>query len=317
MQTGCTLPGPQIVQPILQYQLQTPPLNCQQCVLDLQCRQEVRLLELVHMDLPVMLANPPVSQAQPAIQAPLSQKHKFDEAKARKVQINQQLALIQRPGTSEQASKDAENEMFNHAILASLYNQQAGPTSLQTVAVQEFLAAVMLLLSDKQLVEIQQAIIQIYNSNNYGFKVMQLQHGAFASYGNYFTQWLMSKLWLQMEQLVHSWFCEWPPMTALRGTNLLMVPLLHNVTHAAPTPQQIWSNYQHVEHFMPNYLRSIAQRGKYPYLLDTMEQIQSMGQNEYERIANAIKDSDQVILLEKTMNLPVVSGQGADVLLVI
>uniref|UniRef100_A0A915HRH1 Uncharacterized protein n=1 Tax=Romanomermis culicivorax TaxID=13658 RepID=A0A915HRH1_ROMCU len=84
---------------------------------------------------------------------------------------------------------------------------------------------------------------------------MQSQHGAFASYGNYSMQRLMSQLWLQMEQFIYNWFREWPPT----GTNLLMVLLLHKVAHAARTPQQIWSNYQRTEHFMPNYLRSVAQ----------------------------------------------------------
>uniref|UniRef100_A0A915JD14 Uncharacterized protein n=1 Tax=Romanomermis culicivorax TaxID=13658 RepID=A0A915JD14_ROMCU len=85
-------------------------------------------------------------------------------------------------GTSVQAQKEAEDEMGDHALIAHLYDQPPGPTSLKTVAAQEFLAAVMLLLSEEQLAEIQQALIQIYNSNNYHFEVMQLQHGAFASY---------------------------------------------------------------------------------------------------------------------------------------
>uniref|UniRef100_A0A915II11 Gag protein n=1 Tax=Romanomermis culicivorax TaxID=13658 RepID=A0A915II11_ROMCU len=126
--------------------------------------------------------------------------------------------------------------MRDHAILARLYKQPAGPTSLQTVAIQEFLVAVMLPLSDEQVAKTQQAVIQIYNSNNYHF--------------------------------------------------------------------------ERPEHFMPNYLRSVIQQGKYQYLLDAMEQIQSMRQNENERIVNAIKDSNQVILSEKTMNPSVVSGAG-------
>uniref|UniRef100_A0A915HH41 Uncharacterized protein n=1 Tax=Romanomermis culicivorax TaxID=13658 RepID=A0A915HH41_ROMCU len=210
-----------------------------------------------------------------------------------------------------QAQKEAEDEMWYHAILARLYDQRPGPTSLQTVAVQEFLVVIMIPLSDKQLAEIQQAIIQIYNSNNYGFKVMQSQHGAFASYGNYSRQGLMSKLWLQMEQFIHNWFRKWLLMSALIGTNLLTALLLHKVAHAARTPQQIWSNYQHAEHFMLNYLRSVTQQGKYPELLDAKEQVQSMHQNEYERIAKAIKYSDQVILLEKRTYPPVI-GKSND-----
>uniref|UniRef100_A0A915KL39 Uncharacterized protein n=1 Tax=Romanomermis culicivorax TaxID=13658 RepID=A0A915KL39_ROMCU len=96
--------------------------------------------------------------------------------------------------------------MRDHAILAHLYNQQPGPTSLQTIALQEFLAAVMLPLLDEQLSEIQQAVIQIYNTNNYRFEVMQSQHGAFAGYGNNSSQCLMNELWLKMEQLIHNWF---------------------------------------------------------------------------------------------------------------
>uniref|UniRef100_A0A915K6N9 Uncharacterized protein n=1 Tax=Romanomermis culicivorax TaxID=13658 RepID=A0A915K6N9_ROMCU len=152
--------------------------------------------------------------------------------KARNAQIDQQLSLIQQPGTSKQAGKEAEEEMHDHVILAHLYDQRPGPTSLLTLAVQEFLAAVMLPLSNEQLADIQQAVIQIYNNNNYHFEVMQFQHGVFTSYGSYSTQRLTSELWLQMEPFMHDWFRKWPPMSALMGTNLLTALLLHKVAHA-------------------------------------------------------------------------------------
>uniref|UniRef100_A0A915JA30 Uncharacterized protein n=1 Tax=Romanomermis culicivorax TaxID=13658 RepID=A0A915JA30_ROMCU len=41
MPVRCTLPTSQIVQPIPQYRPRTPPLDCQQCVMDLQCQQEM------------------------------------------------------------------------------------------------------------------------------------------------------------------------------------------------------------------------------------------------------------------------------------
>uniref|UniRef100_A0A915K0C2 Uncharacterized protein n=1 Tax=Romanomermis culicivorax TaxID=13658 RepID=A0A915K0C2_ROMCU len=88
--------------------------------------------------------------------------------------------------------------MHNHAILARLYHQQPGLTSLQTVAVQEFLVAVMLPLSDEQLAEIQQAFIQNYNSNNYHFELMQSQHGPFARYGTL----LMAKLQWEVDMQI-------------------------------------------------------------------------------------------------------------------
>uniref|UniRef100_A0A915HWM8 Uncharacterized protein n=1 Tax=Romanomermis culicivorax TaxID=13658 RepID=A0A915HWM8_ROMCU len=47
MPVRCTLPGLPIVQPIPQYRPRTPPINCQQCVMDVQHQEEIRLLELV------------------------------------------------------------------------------------------------------------------------------------------------------------------------------------------------------------------------------------------------------------------------------
>uniref|UniRef100_A0A915K2B0 Uncharacterized protein n=1 Tax=Romanomermis culicivorax TaxID=13658 RepID=A0A915K2B0_ROMCU len=142
----------------------------------------------------------------------------------------------------------------------------------------------MLPLSDDQLAEIQQAVIQIYNTNNYRFKVMQTQQGAFTSYGNCSRQRLTSELWLQMELSVYNWFHEWSPASALTGTNLLTTL----VAHAIHTVQQIWSNYQGAEHFMYNYLQSVAQQGKNSELRDAMEQMQTMRQSKCERIARAI-----------------------------
>uniref|UniRef100_A0A915JP14 Uncharacterized protein n=1 Tax=Romanomermis culicivorax TaxID=13658 RepID=A0A915JP14_ROMCU len=113
--------------------------------------------------------------------------------------------------TSAQAQKDAEEEMRDNAILALLYDQKEGPTSLETLAIQEFLAAVM---SDENLFDIQQVVVQIYNANNYRFKVMQMQHGVFESYGNYSMQRLTSELWLQMEPFLYNWFREWLPASA-------------------------------------------------------------------------------------------------------
>uniref|UniRef100_A0A915KLE8 Uncharacterized protein n=1 Tax=Romanomermis culicivorax TaxID=13658 RepID=A0A915KLE8_ROMCU len=230
MPIRCTLPVPPIVQPIPQYRPRMPYINCQQCVMNVQHQEEIHLLELVRVNLPVMLANPP-SQRQPIVQTPSSHilpasqptvirpaaeppllppppaqfqtsagmqmktertqkrcEQKYEELKARKAQIDQQLSLIQRPTTSAQAQKDAEDKMRYNTILAHLYDQRDSSTSLEMLAVQEFLAAVMLHLFDDNLFDIQQVVIQIYNMNNYPFEVMQTQHSAFASYGNYWTQ---------------------------------------------------------------------------------------------------------------------------------
>uniref|UniRef100_A0A915HTG6 Uncharacterized protein n=1 Tax=Romanomermis culicivorax TaxID=13658 RepID=A0A915HTG6_ROMCU len=92
-------------------------------------------------------------------------ERKYKEEQARNNQMKWQLALIQHPRTSRQVQEEAEAEVCDHAMLVRLYDQRQGPTSLQTSAVQEFLAAVMLPLSDEQLAEVQQALVQIYNNN--------------------------------------------------------------------------------------------------------------------------------------------------------
>uniref|UniRef100_A0A915KFT8 Uncharacterized protein n=1 Tax=Romanomermis culicivorax TaxID=13658 RepID=A0A915KFT8_ROMCU len=48
--------------------------------------------------------------------------HKYEEAKVGKAQIDQQLDLIQQPGTSAQARKESEDKMRDHAILDHLYD---------------------------------------------------------------------------------------------------------------------------------------------------------------------------------------------------
>uniref|UniRef100_A0A915IZ97 Uncharacterized protein n=1 Tax=Romanomermis culicivorax TaxID=13658 RepID=A0A915IZ97_ROMCU len=112
--------------------------------------------------------------------------------------------------------------------------------------------------------------------------MMQTQHRVFASYGNYSTQRLTRELWLQMEPFIYNWFREWSLASALTGTNLLTALLLHKVAQAAQTVQKIWSNYQWAEHFMPNYLRSVALQGKNPELKDAFEQMQTLHQSECE-----------------------------------
>uniref|UniRef100_A0A915JX08 Uncharacterized protein n=1 Tax=Romanomermis culicivorax TaxID=13658 RepID=A0A915JX08_ROMCU len=88
-----------------------------------------------------------------------------------------------------------------------------------------------------------------------------------------------------------------------------MALLLHKVAHAARTVQQIWSNYQRAEHFMPNYLRSVAQQGKNPDLKDAMEQMQMLHQSEWEQIATANADCDKEILPQKSTNPLIIRNQ--------
>uniref|UniRef100_A0A915IXF7 Uncharacterized protein n=1 Tax=Romanomermis culicivorax TaxID=13658 RepID=A0A915IXF7_ROMCU len=158
------------------------------------------------------------------------------------------------------------------------------------------------------IVEIEDEVSSILEEE---FEVMQTQHGVFASYRNYSMQQLTSELWLQMEPFVYNWFCEWWQASALTGTNLLIALLLHKVAHATRTVQQIWSNYQGAKHFMPNYLRSVAQQGTNLDLKNAMEQMQTMRQSECERIATAITDCDKEILPQKSTNPLVVSGAGS------
>uniref|UniRef100_A0A915HI49 Gag protein n=1 Tax=Romanomermis culicivorax TaxID=13658 RepID=A0A915HI49_ROMCU len=113
-----------------------------------------------------------------------------------------------------------------------------------------------------------------------------------------------------MESFVYNWFHEWSPASPLTSTNLLSPLLLHKVAHTAHMVQQIWSNYQHAEHFMPNYLRSVAQQGKNPELRDAMEQMQTMRQSKCERIATTIAECDKEILPQKSTNPPIVGGAG-------
>uniref|UniRef100_A0A915JWL4 Uncharacterized protein n=1 Tax=Romanomermis culicivorax TaxID=13658 RepID=A0A915JWL4_ROMCU len=62
---------------------------------------------------------------------------------------------------------------------------------------------------------------------------------------------------------------------------------------------------------MSKYLQSVAQLGKNPELKEALEQMQTLRQNECERISTAITDCDKQILPQKSTNQLIVSGMGS------